>query len=71
VGIIAGARAVVPGSVVEWEEDGEKVIMRRAGKFSSEDIRRALFPGGPPPALTVERMDEAIVRHLRKRHARR
>jgi antitoxin PrlF len=62
---------VGPGSVLEWEEDGERIVLRRAGKFSSEDIRKALFPEGPPRALTVEEMDEAIVAEIRERHASR
>ena len=29
-----------PGSVLEWEEEGNKIVVRRAGRFSSEDIQR-------------------------------
>ncbi|MEO7521883.1 MAG: AbrB/MazE/SpoVT family DNA-binding domain-containing protein, partial [Gemmatimonas sp.] len=31
-----------PGAVVEWEEKDGRVIVRRAGRFTSEDIHRAL-----------------------------
>jgi AbrB family looped-hinge helix DNA binding protein len=31
-----------PGSVAEWELDGDKVIVRRVGRYSWEDIHRAL-----------------------------
>jgi antitoxin PrlF len=61
---------VGPGSVVEWEEDGEKVVLRRGGKYTFEDIRRKLFPNGPPPPKTIEEMDEGIRQHIRKKHAR-
>jgi AbrB family looped-hinge helix DNA binding protein len=29
---------VGPGSILEWEEDGDKIVVRRAGRFNSEDI---------------------------------
>ena len=32
-----------PGSVIEWEEDGDRILVRRAGRFNSEDIHQALF----------------------------
>lgn len=60
-----------PGSVLEWEEDGDRVIVRRSGRFTSEDIHRALFPEGVPEAATLEELEEGIRRHVRERHARR
>jgi len=32
-----------PGSVLEWDEEGEKIVVRRVGLYTSEDIHRALF----------------------------
>jgi len=58
-----------PGSVLEWEEDGDRIVVRRAGRFTSEDIHRALFPEGVEPK-TLEEMKEGIRRHVRERHAR-
>jgi len=60
-----------PGSVLEWEEDGEKVVVRRAGRYSSEDVHRVLFPGGAPTRRTPEELKEGIRRYIRKKHARR
>lgn len=62
---------VGPGSVLEWEEDGDRVVVRRAGKFSSEDIHRAIFKGRKPKRASVEEMDEGIAEYIRKKHARR
>jgi AbrB family looped-hinge helix DNA binding protein len=60
-----------PGSVLEWEEtDGNAVIVRRAGKFSSEDIHRAIFPTPPRPRSLAE-LKQAIGQHMREKHARR
>jgi antitoxin PrlF len=63
---------LAPGSVIEWDEEEGKIVVRRAGGYSFEDIHRRLFPKGPPtPAVTVEQMDEAVRRALKKKHARR
>ena len=59
-----------PGSVLEWDEEGEKIIVRRAANFSSEDIHRAIFPK-PPVPRTVEEMKAGIGRYMKRRHARR
>jgi len=59
-----------PGSVLEWEEDGNKMVVRRAGRFSSEDIHRALFAARKPESRTVGEMREGIRRYARKRYAR-
>jgi AbrB family looped-hinge helix DNA binding protein len=59
-----------PGSVLEWEEDGGEVAVRKVGKYSFEDIQRAIFPVKPKPR-TLEEMKEGISSHIRKKHARR
>lgn len=60
-----------PGSVIEWNEEGDKIVVRRVGKYTSEDIRRVLFPEGPPKRASIKQMKEAIGRHLAEKHARR
>ncbi|MBZ5632551.1 MAG: AbrB/MazE/SpoVT family DNA-binding domain-containing protein [Acidobacteriia bacterium] len=60
-----------PGSILEWEEDGEKMVVRRSGRFTSEDVHRALFPKKAPARRTIEEMKEAIRRRTRERRARR
>jgi AbrB family looped-hinge helix DNA binding protein len=59
-----------PGSVLEWEEDGDKIVVRRAGRFSSEDIHRALFGERKPETRTLDELRESIRRYTRKRYAR-
>ena len=61
---------VGPGSVLEWEEDGDKIVVRRSARFTSEDIHRALFPREAPKARTVDEMKEGIRRRVRERNAR-
>ena len=60
-----------PGSVLEWDEEGEKIIVRRAGRYTSQDLHGALFPNGTPERRTVEEMKRGIRRHVRGRRAGR
>ena len=62
---------VGPGSVLEWEQEGEKIVVRRAGKYTFEDLHRKLFPNGPPKRRTVKEMDEGIEQYILERYARR
>ena len=62
---------VGPGSVLEWAEDGEQVVVRRAGKATSEDVHRAAFPDGAPVRRTLADLKEGLRRSARERHARR
>jgi len=62
---------VGPGSVLEWHEEGEKIVVRRAGRYTSEDVHRALFPDGRLRPRTLREMKEGIRRYVRGRRARR
>ena len=60
---------VGPGSILEWDESNDQVVVRRAGRNTSTDIHEALFTEGrPKPSIGVK---EGIRKHLRKKHARR
>lgn len=58
-----------PGSVLEWHEQGDCVIVRRAGRFSSSDVHAALFPKGARKAKQVPDVKAAIRKYIRQRHA--
>lgn len=62
---------VGPGSVLEWDEEGDAVVVRRSGKYTFEDVHAALFPDGPPARRSLEELKEGIRQYVRKRHARR
>jgi AbrB family looped-hinge helix DNA binding protein len=59
-----------PGSVLEWDAQGGNVVVRRAGRFTSEQMHQTLFATIPQPR-TLPELKEGIRRHLRERHARR
>jgi hypothetical protein len=46
------------------------VVVRKAGRFSSEDIHDAIFPK-PPRARTIAELKEGMRQHAREKHARR
>ena len=62
---------VGPGAVLEWNDDGGAIVVRRAGRYSSEDVHRVLFSKRVPKRKTLEQLKEGIRRHARTRHARR
>ena len=62
---------VGPGAVLEWDEENGQVVVRRAGRYSSEDVHRALFQKREVVPRTVEEMKAGIARHIKGRHARR
>jgi AbrB family looped-hinge helix DNA binding protein len=59
-----------PGSVLEWEEEGDRVIVRRAGLYSSEDIHRAVF-ARVPKRKSIAEFKRGIAEHMRMKYARR
>ena len=61
---------VGPGSVLEWDDDGERIVVRKASRYTSEDIHRALFPS-PPPARTLSELKDGVRRDVKRRRARR
>jgi AbrB family looped-hinge helix DNA binding protein len=61
---------VGPGSILEWREEGEKVVVRRAGRYTSEDVHRALFETAPEPR-TLEELKAGVQKYVKARHARR
>ncbi len=60
-----------PGAVLEWHEIGGEIVVRRAGRYSSADIRKVLFPQGVPAGQGPVDTKAALRAHARQRHARR
>jgi AbrB family looped-hinge helix DNA binding protein len=60
---------VGPGSTLEWAEEGDQIVVRRAGRFTSEDVHRALF-SRTPKSRSLAELKEGIRKYVRKRYAR-
>ena len=61
---------VGPGSVLEWDEQDDQVVVRRAGRYTSEEVHQALFPDAPSQRQPAD-VKDAIRKYMRKRHASR
>ena len=61
---------VGPGAILEWDEADGQVVVRKAGRYTSEEIHRALF-NAPPKARTLGELKEGIRTSVRRRRARR
>jgi len=61
---------VGPGSVLEWDEDGERIVVRRTGRYASTDIHAEVFPEGALSRRSADELKAGIRRRIRSRHAR-
>ncbi|MBI4470622.1 MAG: AbrB/MazE/SpoVT family DNA-binding domain-containing protein [Acidobacteria bacterium] len=59
-----------PGSVLEWDQEGEQIVVRRSGRFTSEEIHRAVFPSRTPKRRSLAALKAAIGKSVKARHAR-
>ena len=62
---------LAPGSILEWNAEGDMVVVRRGHRFSSADLHATLFPDGTPETRSLEELKDGIGRDVAKRHARR
>ncbi len=61
---------VGPGSTLEWHEEGENIVVRRVGRFTSADLHGALFPS-PPRRRKLGELKAGLKDYVKRRHARR
>lgn len=61
---------VGPGSVLEWKDEGDQVVVRRVGRFTSADIHQAVFGSKRPKKRSLDELKAGIRSHARKRYAR-
>jgi AbrB family looped-hinge helix DNA binding protein len=59
-----------PGSVLEWDEDGDRILVRRAGRYTSEDIHRVVAGSRTLKKRSLTELKEGIRRYVRTRYAR-
>ena len=60
-----------PGSILEWDESNDQIVVRRAGRHSSMDIHAVLFADKKPGKGPTASVKDGIREHLRKKHAGR
>ncbi len=68
--IVRKKLGIGPGSTLEWQEEGDKIVVRRVGRFTSADVHAALFASAPR-ARTLGELKQGLRTHAKRRHARR
>ena len=61
---------VGPGATLEWHEEGEKIVVRRVGRFTSADLHEAIF-SSPAKPRTLGELKAGLKTYVKRRHARR
>ena len=74
VSIPASVRAllgITPGSALEWLQEGDHVVVRRAVRHSTNAVHQALFPADKPasPPKTLNELKQGIRQQVKRRHA--
>jgi AbrB family looped-hinge helix DNA binding protein len=59
-----------PGSVLEWDEEGGNIVVRRIGQYSFEDVHKAVFSQGRPRAKSLNDLKDGVRLRMKKRYAR-
>lgn len=59
-----------PGSVLEWDQVGQDIVVRKSGRHTSVDAHKALFPEGGPRQKAPSSVKEGIAKYIRRKHAR-
>lgn len=63
---------VMPGSVLVWSQDGDRIVVERATRHSTAEVHEALFGAqapATPPAKTLAELKQGIRKHMQRRHA--
>ncbi len=65
---------LIPGSALVWAQDGDRIVVERAKRHSTDEVHLALFADAPPggePAKTLTELKQGIRQHMQRRHAGR
>jgi len=60
---------LAPGSILIWETEGDRVVVRRVGTYTSKRIHAALLDAPASPRSITE-LKRGVREAVRKRHAR-
>jgi AbrB family looped-hinge helix DNA binding protein len=63
---------LMPGSVLEWSQDGDRIVVERATRHSTAEVHQALFANPPPAgtaAKTLAELKQGIRLRTQRRHA--
>ena len=59
-----------PGAMLEWVEEGGRIVVRRAVVHDSAAVHGALFPEGTAHRKSLTELKQGVALAMRRRHAR-
>ena len=62
---------LAPGSVIEWDDRGEAILVRKTGRYTFGDVHATLFPNRKPKPRRLAELKAGIGAHLRRKSAPR
>ena len=65
---------LMPGSVLVWSQDGERIVVERATRHSTAEVHQALFPDAAivsESAKTLKELKQGVRVRMQRQHARR
>ncbi len=65
---------LMPGSVLVWTQDGDRIVVERAKRHSTAEVHQALFAGPAPagvPAKSLAELKQGVRQRMQRRHAGR
>lgn len=65
---------LMPGSVLVWQQEGDRIVVERAKRRSTDDVHQALFPEGSSAVgapRTLAELKQGIRQRVQRRHAGR
>ena len=66
---------LIPGSLLVWTQEGDRIVVERAKRHSTQEVHQALFSEDQPPnagpAKTLAELKRGIREQFRRRHAGR
>lgn len=70
---VRGFLHLIPGSVLVWTQEGDRIVVERAKRHNTQEVHQALFSQGQSqtvdPAKTLTELKQGIREQLRRRHA--
>ena len=63
---------LMPGSVLVWSQDGDRIVVERAKRHSTAEVHQALFADQPAvgvPAKSLAELKQGIRQRMQRRHA--
>jgi AbrB family looped-hinge helix DNA binding protein len=65
---------LMPGSMLVWSQDGDRIVVERARQYSTADVHQALFAdqaAADLPPKSLAELKQGVRQRMQRRHAGR